>query len=148
VILPTEIKPPYSDEVKQQCVDLHTQGYSLERIQSLTGVTNCRRLREWIRQANHLDRPVEPTPELRQRCLNLHADGMSASQIEDLTEFPRRQSMIGSKRQVYSSHVYSIQLLKRSKLLHCIEMVEMLEKLRRSQEFQLNHSAQWRTELI
>jgi len=90
VILPPEIKPPYSDEVKQQCVKLHTQGYSLERIQSLTGVTNCRRLREWIRQANHLDRPVEPTPELRQRCLNLHADGMSASQIEDLTGVPTK----------------------------------------------------------
>jgi transposase-like protein len=88
VILPTEIKPPYSDEVKQQCVELHTQGYSLETIQWLTGVTNCRRLREWIRQANRLDRAVELTPELRQRCLLLNADGMSASQIEDLTGVP------------------------------------------------------------
>lgn len=90
VILPPEIKAPYSDEVKQQCVELHTQGYSLERIQSLTGVTNCRLLREWIRQANHLERAVDYTAELRQRCLNLHADGMSASQIEDLTGVPTK----------------------------------------------------------
>jgi transposase-like protein len=84
MLLP-EIKPPYQEEVKQQCLDLHERGYPLEKIQGLTGVTNRRTLRHWIRQAGRLKTGNEYSPEEKQRYLNLYADGMSPQQIEDLT---------------------------------------------------------------
>jgi transposase-like protein len=85
IILPPEIKPPYHEEVKQQCLDLHERGYPLEKIQGLTGVTNRKTLRRWIRETGGLKTGTEYSPEEKQRCLNLYADGMTPQQIEDTT---------------------------------------------------------------
>lgn len=85
VMLPPEIKPPYQEEVKQQCLDLHERGYPLEKIQRLTGVANRKTLRRWIRERGGLKTGAEYSPEEKQRYLNLYADGMSPQQIEDLT---------------------------------------------------------------
>ncbi|MBD0344438.1 MAG: helix-turn-helix domain-containing protein [Coleofasciculus sp. C3-bin4] len=88
IILPPEIKPPYHEEVKQQCLDLHKRGYPLEKIQRLTGVTNRQTLRRWIRQAGQLQEASSYSMAERQRCVNLYVEGMSPSQIEFLTGVP------------------------------------------------------------
>ncbi len=85
IILPPELEQPYPLEVKQQCIDLHTQGYSLEKIQRLTGMTNRKILRCWIRQVGRLKRGTEYSQAERQHYVNLYADGMSPQHIEDVT---------------------------------------------------------------
>lgn len=85
VILPPEIQPPYSDEVKQQCLEMYTAGYPIEKIKQLTGVTNRKIIRAWIQAQDSLKEPVSDDPELRQYCVDLYAEGMKPKQIEDLT---------------------------------------------------------------
>ncbi|MBD2358875.1 hypothetical protein H6G41_30480 [Tolypothrix sp. FACHB-123] len=85
VILPPEIQPPYSDEVKQQCLEMYSAGYPIEKIKQLTGVTNRKIIRKWINTQDFLKEPVPNKLELRQYCVNLYAEGMKPKQIEDLT---------------------------------------------------------------
>jgi transposase-like protein len=86
VILPPEIKPPYPDEVRRQCLELYTHKYSFEKIQELTGVTNRQTLRRWLRKAEQLKEASEYSQAERQHYVNLYVEGMSPSQIESLTE--------------------------------------------------------------
>lgn len=88
VMLPPEINPPYPDEVRKQCLELYRQKYSFEKIQELTGVTNCKTLRQWIRQAGQLKEASDYSQVERQHYVNLYVEGMSASQIESLTGVP------------------------------------------------------------
>lgn len=67
VILPPEIHPPYPSEVRQQCLELYGQGYSLEKIQQLTGVRNRQTLRRWIRKAGQLKEASDYSMAERQR---------------------------------------------------------------------------------
>jgi transposase-like protein len=85
VMLPPEIHPPYPSQVRQQCLELYGQGYSLEKIQQLTGVTNRQTLRCWIRKAGQLKEASDYSMAERQRYVNLYVDGMSPQQIENQT---------------------------------------------------------------
>ncbi len=85
VMLPPEIHPPYSLEVKQQCLELYRQGYSLEEIQQLTGVTNRQTLRHFLRKLGQLKEASEYSQAEKQHYVNLYVEGMSPSQIESLT---------------------------------------------------------------
>jgi transposase-like protein len=85
IMLPPEINPPYPLEVRQQCLELYGQGYSLEKIQQLTGVANRQTLRRWIRKAGKLKEASDYSMAERQRYVNLYVEGMSPQQIEDVT---------------------------------------------------------------
>lgn len=88
MMLPPEIKPPYPDEVRQQCLELHRQEYSFEKIQELIGVTNRQTLRGWVRKAGKLKQASDYSLLERQHYVNLYSEGMSPSQIESLTGVP------------------------------------------------------------
>jgi transposase-like protein len=88
VLLPPEIHSPYPSEVRQQCLELYGQGYSLEKIQQLTGVTNRQTLRRWIRKAGQLQEASDYSMAEKQRYVNLYVEGMSPSQIESLSGVP------------------------------------------------------------
>ncbi|MBD0264261.1 MAG: hypothetical protein ICV78_16480 [Tolypothrix sp. Co-bin9] len=90
-ILPPEIQPPYSDEIKQQCLEMYTAGYPIEKIKELTGVTNRKTIREWIDTQDYFKEPVLDESELRQYCLNLYAQGMTPKQIEDKIDVSAKQ---------------------------------------------------------
>jgi transposase-like protein len=85
VMLPREIKAPYSDEVRQQCLELYRQQYSFEKIRELTGVTNRQTLRSWIRKAGELKQAADYSQAEIQHYVNLYAEGMSPKQIESMT---------------------------------------------------------------
>ncbi|MBD2124826.1 helix-turn-helix domain-containing protein [Microcoleus sp. ZQ-A2] len=88
VILPPVIKPPYPSEVRQQCIELYRQQYSLEQIQQLTGVANRQTLRNWIRKAGEFKEAADYSHAERQRYVNLYIEGMSPRQIEASTGVP------------------------------------------------------------
>lgn len=79
-----ELKPPYSKEVRQQCLELFRLGFSIGGIQQLTGVTNRRTLQKWLSAERLLPTAKELTPIIRQQCLDLYSDGLSVKEIEDL----------------------------------------------------------------
>jgi transposase-like protein len=77
------LKPPYSSEVKQQCLELCRIGFSMGEILHLTGVTNRKTLKRWFYAEGLLPKARHISPEIRQQCLELYADGLSARKIED-----------------------------------------------------------------
>ncbi len=85
VILVPEVQPPYPNEVKQQCLEMYSAGYSIEKIKQLTGVTNRQIIRRWIEAQDALKETISQEPELRSHCVNLYAEGMTPKEIEDQT---------------------------------------------------------------
>jgi transposase-like protein len=87
-LLPPERSQPYSDEVKQQCCELYSCGYSLQQIQKMTGVANLKEMRLWLREVG-LMKEVNTYPEAtKTQCLQLYQSGLVPHQIEEQTGTP------------------------------------------------------------
>lgn len=130
ILLPPEIKPPYPLALKQQCLDMHQRGYSLEKIQRLTGVANRKTLRAWIRQNGSLKTGTQYSSEEKQHCLKLYADGITPQQIEDATGVPTdvigrwtREAGVSKQHTRYSAEQkqQALELYKQERELQEIE---------------------------
>jgi hypothetical protein len=83
-VMTPELKPPYSKEVRQQCLELFRLGFSIGEIWHLTGVTSRRTLQKWLYAEGLLLTVDKLSPKIRQQCLDLYSDGLSVKEIEDL----------------------------------------------------------------
>jgi hypothetical protein len=85
-IPPPQLVDPYSDEVKQKCLEMYNAGYLINDIQSLVGVPSRRVLRNWLREFGAIaGRSAQHSEEVKQSCLKMYADGCTPRQIENET---------------------------------------------------------------
>jgi len=85
---PIKRQRPYSEQVQQDCVELFQRGYTLSKIQALTGVTNRKTLRAWLIERHLIDTSVHAHELQRTRCLELYEQGLKPAEVEDLTGVP------------------------------------------------------------
>ena len=85
VIPPPEVSPPYSEEVKQRCLDMFDCGYSIQEIKDLTGVHSIGVLRRWFSDAGFYKKAQDYSSEQKQQCLDLYLEGLTTLEIESLT---------------------------------------------------------------
>ncbi len=83
-----QIKLPYSEEIRQNCIWLYERGHCLTRIQELTGVTNRKIIRNWLVDAGLMIISLPAHEHQRERCLRLYQQGMTPSEVEDITRVP------------------------------------------------------------
>jgi transposase-like protein len=87
-IPPPEYIDPYSDQVKERCLEMYKEGYVIEDIQKLVGVPSRRTLRNWLREGGLPKRSTPYPEELKQKCLEMYVDRWTPIQIENETGVP------------------------------------------------------------
>lgn len=88
-IQPPQPLDPYSNDIKQKCLEMYTTGYYIEDIQKLVGVPSRRVLRNWLREFGAIaGRSAQYSEEVKQTCLTMYADGCTPRQIENETGVP------------------------------------------------------------
>lgn len=84
-LLPPDQPQTDSDLVRQQCCDLYACGYTLHQVQWMTGATNLREIRDWLREAGLMSGARAHSPETKAQCLQLYQSGLELYQIEEQT---------------------------------------------------------------
>ncbi|MDK3159866.1 transposase [Kamptonema cortianum] len=79
------LKHPYSEAVKQQCIKLYKESYSLEQISHLMGVLDRRALKNWLKSEGLLKGDRDYSESEKQHCADLYLAGFSPIQIENQT---------------------------------------------------------------
>lgn len=77
--------PPYSNKLKQQCLELRKQGYSLIKISQMTGVNDQTFLREFFKAQGLLKGLADCNESDKQHCIELYEAGKLPLEIEDET---------------------------------------------------------------
>jgi hypothetical protein len=85
---PLTLEPPYSVESRQNCLLLYRRGFSLTKIQRVTGVANRKIIRRWLIEENLLSLSIEDHQTQRRKCLDLYKKGYKLYEIEDETRVP------------------------------------------------------------
>lgn len=90
LLLPPDLADKESLEIQRQCINLYAIGYSLEEIQWMTGLTNLRMMRKWLREAGVMGGTtgIGYPPETKADCLRLYKEGLTPRQIETKTRVP------------------------------------------------------------
>lgn len=79
------LKAPYSEAVKQQCIKLYKESYSLERISHLIGVLDRGALNNWLKSEGLFKGDRDYSESEKQHCADLYLAGFSPIQIENQT---------------------------------------------------------------
>lgn len=85
VVLPPKLAPPYSEAIKQRCLQMYFLGYSIGQIQKLTGINSFGTLRRWFREAGLYKKAEEYSKEQKQESLSLYRQGKTPLEIEEIT---------------------------------------------------------------
>lgn len=83
-LLPPELPQNDTETLQQHCRELYSCGYSLEQIQWMTGITNYRKMRRWLRAMGLMGGTTgkEYPVEMKETCLQLYQAGAVPRQIE------------------------------------------------------------------
>ncbi|WP_416670427.1 hypothetical protein [Egbenema bharatensis] len=84
-LLPPDQPPADSNAVRQQCCELYACGYTLHQIQWMTGATNLREMRTWLREAGLMSGARAHSSETKAQCLQFYQSGLELYQIEEQT---------------------------------------------------------------
>ena len=87
-LLPPLIAQPHSEEVRRQCIELYSYGYSLQDIQWITGLRNLRDIRKWLRQTGQIEKGRKYSSQDKQACFALYQQGVKPKYIEEQTGIP------------------------------------------------------------
>jgi len=87
-ILPIHHTDPYTDSVKDQCIEMYSVGYSIQEIQKLNGIPLRRALRKWLREGGLPSRSAKYSKNEKQACIQMYVDGWEPKDIENETGVP------------------------------------------------------------
>ena len=82
-ISPPQLSPPYSESVKQRCVEMYQLGYSLTQITQFTGLESVVELRHWLRDSGIYKSAKDYSKKQKQQCLDLYLQGKTPLEIEE-----------------------------------------------------------------
>lgn len=82
ILLPPPSKEPYSEEIKQQCLQMYSNNYSFQEISQLTEVKNLEVLRRWVNQNRLTSKKRRYSLKEKEICLQLYREGLSHLEIE------------------------------------------------------------------
>jgi hypothetical protein len=80
-----QLSPPYSSEIREQCVGMFINGYSLRRIQALTGINSLKHIRTWVVEEGLMKKRREYSSQEKQHCVELYLKGMNPVDVEEVT---------------------------------------------------------------
>ncbi len=82
------LSPPYSSEIREQCVGMFVNGYSLTKIKALTGVNNLQHIRVWLIEEGLMKKRREYSTQEKEHCIELYLEGMTPVEVEEVTLIP------------------------------------------------------------
>ncbi|MEB3213076.1 MAG: helix-turn-helix domain-containing protein, partial [Leptolyngbyaceae bacterium] len=87
-LLPPELSQADSEKVKNQCLKLYEYGYSLQDIKWITGLSNLKNIRKWLRETGLMGHSQQYSLKDMEHCVDLYKQGLVPWQIEEQTRIP------------------------------------------------------------